>query len=389
MARTTQEVHETRALRSYANLSFGETINFEALDLPEIISRDFDKPNLEIAERLTEAFSRAVEGGGANGDGIWERISSEYHKEFGQSLLKRNVPEVAATLARMFRNKVMYGLSSPANSVHSQVQILDTILSLAVAAGILPIRNPVDLKTESLFQCDYHELLEGLSEVFNYDLAPPQAGGIFGVDFRGKIIPLRQLFQTHTAHRINMILNEPAASCLEIGGGAGFLAYAAVKMRSVVDYCIIDLPIVNVLQGYLLLSSDLASSVELFGEEPIRRPDSTTRIRILPDNAIRELPDQSFDCAVNADSLPEMSEDTIRDYLGEIQRVCRGSFLSINQETDTRSDLGFVHGRVHDLIKDYPGFRLGSRAPFWPRKGYVEEIYHLTSHWNDNLGSAG
>lgn len=379
MPKTTQEIYEARALRSHVNLFYSEEIDFEALDLPEVVTSGFDDPDVEVAERLTKAFCLAVEDGAAKGDGVWERISKEYHEEFAQDLFSHDYDAVAKALAGMFQGKITYGLSSPANSIYSRIQIHDAIISVGVAAGIIPVRNPVDLATESLLHYDYRDVLEQLAEAFEYDLAPPQAGGIFGLEFRGKKIPLRQLFQVHTAHRIKMILNKRAASCLEIGGGVGFLAYAAVKMGSAKDYCIIDLPIVNILQGYLLLKSDLAPHVELYGEKGEGEAGDATRIRILPDIAIGELPDRSFDCAINADSLPEMEEDTIRDYLGQIERVCRECFLSINQETGTKSKQGFIHGRVHDLIKAYPAFRLSSRAPFWPRKGYVEEVFRLRS----------
>lgn len=379
MPMTTQEIYAARAIRSYTNLFYQEDIDFEALDLPEIVTRDLDDPDIEVAERLTKAFCRAAQDGGAKGNGVWERISREYHEEFTQHLLDHDTDAVAKTLAGMFRGKVMHGITSLENSLRARIQIHDTVISLGVASGIIRVRNPVDLATQSLFNYDYREVLGPLADTLKYDLAPPQVGGIFGIEFRGKIISLRQLYQVHTAQRIKMILNKPAASCLEIGGGAGFLAYAAVKMGSAKDYCIIDLPIVNVLQGYLLLKSDLAPYVELYGETPKSGSGGAVRIRLLPDIAMGDLPDQSFDCAINTDSLPEMEESTIRDYLGEIRRVCRDYFLSVNQETATKSELGFVHGRVHDLVKGFPEFRLGSRAPFWPRKGYVEEVFHLNS----------
>lgn len=379
MPMTTQEIYAARAVRSYTNLSYEEDIDFEALDLPEFIASDFDDPDVEVAERLIEAFCRAVQDGGAKGNGIWDRISREFHGEFARDLLDQNTDAVAKSLAGMFRNKIMHGLSSGAESIHSRIQIHDTIILLGVASGVIRIRNPVDLATESLFHYDYREVLGRLADMIDYDLAPPQVGGIFGIEFRGKIISLRHLYQLHTAQRIKMILNKPTASCLEIGGGAGLLAYATVKMGATKDYCIIDLPFVNVLQGYLFLKSDLAPYVELYGETPKSGSDAATRIRLLPDIAIGDLPDQSFDCAINTDSLPEMEENTIFGYLGQIRRLCRDYFLSVNQETVTMSSLGFVHGRVHDLIKGFPEFRLCSRAPFWPRKGYVEEVFHLNS----------
>jgi len=374
---TSRTARMLQSLRSCNNLFYEEQIDFQNLPLPEVTSRDFEIPDTVVAMRLADVYCRAMEHGGSEGNGVWERIHQEYHRQFAHDLITRNYNRIAHTLAGMFRNKIMYGLSSPEeNKTYSRLTLHDVVISLGISSGILPARNPNDLHAESLYHQDYREVLQKYSEIVGYDLAPPQVGGIFGLEFNGNVVPLRHLFQIHAARRIKTLSNAPV-SCLEIGGGVGFLAYAAVKMGSVEDHCIIDLPIVNVLQGYLLLKSDLADCVELFGERSQGRKMNGPRIRILPDNAVNDLDDRSFDVAVNLDSLPEMGYDTIRNYLRQIQRICRSYFLSVNQEHQRPGASGFSHGWVHEMIKEFPDISLVSRAPCWLRKGYVEELFRI------------
>jgi hypothetical protein len=140
------------------------------------------------------------------------------------------------------------------------------------------------------------------------------------------------------------------------------------------NYCVVDLPQVNVFQGYLFLKSDLADYVELYGES---LSDKQRRIQIIPNTAIGNLDEKSFDIALNVDSMPEMDQDTIREYFGHIERICRDRFISINRELNLTDNTGHTYGWVYDMAKNHPGFKLQSRSPDWMRKGYVEDIFKI------------
>jgi hypothetical protein len=73
-----------------------------------------------------------------------------------------------------------------------------------------------------------------------------------------------------------------------------------------------------------------------------------------------------------------MSKETMNDYLKSIQKIGRGYFLSINQEAQVSSGLDSSQGWVYDICRKEPGLKLVYRAPYWMRKGYVEELYRIT-----------
>ncbi len=358
-------------MRSYRNLFFQDEIDFDAIKLPEFTQTEPDVPDLEVAERLTDAFSRAIEDGAYTGRGAWKRIRNERHGSFLHYLTRRNYRGVARSLASMFRNEMTYGLRSPQDPLYAQVQMLDTIVSLGVASGLVSARCPTDVNKEPLLHLDYREILERFTDFIGHDLAPPQCGAIAGLSFNGRIIPLGHLFQVYQAHRYRTMLR-PGISFLEIGGGVGFMAHAALSLGTASEYCIVDLPQVNVFQGYLMLKSEFADQVELYRETVRGR-----KIRILPNTAMDTVGDKSLDVVLNVDSFPEMDGDTIGDYLEHIERVCRDRFISINRELNLANPPGRTFPWVHKMAMARPGLKLHSRTPDWIRQGYVEDIFSI------------
>ncbi len=181
------------------------------------------------------------------------------------------------------------------------------------------------------------------------------------------------------AYRMQAVCGGQIGSCLEIGGGVGFLSHLNVSNSLVRDYCIIDLPLVNMMQGYLLLKSDLAEHVILFGEESKKNITSKTRIRIYPDIAISDLPDQSFDISVNQDSFPEMGNDVMKGYLGQLSRLTRSYFLSVNHESAHPVGGSWQHGLVNIAMGNIKNLNQVYRMPYWMRPGYVEELYKVSN----------
>jgi putative sugar O-methyltransferase len=222
-------------------------------------------------------------------------------------------------------------------------------------------------------------IMEALAERFGGSFAPLQIGGVFGLKFRGQFYPHKYLYQVYVACRLRDLSKGGQWSCLEVGGGMGFLAYAALLLGAASDFCVIDLPLVNVLQGYVLLNSLYADHTVLYGEatDDSRSPEGG-RVRILPDVALAGLPAKSFDIAVNQDSLPEMDADTMATYLREIRRTTRTYLLSINHESTQVAPSGFRHGVVREAALVQPGYSPVYRMPYWLCPGYVEELFRLT-----------
>lgn len=374
-----------RLLRMAGTLLYGEPVNFGCINVPLVDVRDPDVPDVDLARRLTQAFHRAVDAGASVGDGLWEEMRAAFHTGFLEALYDHDYERLAVELANMFSAPISSGLAhcpegKDAVRRDPMLRILttDAIAALGMSLGIEPTPNPFLLEPSSTLNFNHIGILEQAAEMLGHDLAPPQVGGIFGVEFRGKLVPLKYLYQIYMAKQVVSIHQRPVTSILEIGGGVGFLAYACLKMGVTHDYCVIDLPQVNVLQGYLLLKSEFARHVQLFGEDS-GLYNNDIRIRLLPDVAIHTLPDKSFEVAVNQDSFPEMASDTMAHYLAQIVRLTQGHFLSINQESMQQTSPNFVHGWLHAAVKAFPELNQRYRMRYWMRPGYVEELFEVVN----------
>lgn len=161
---------------------------------------------------------------------------------------------------------------------------------------------------------------------------------------------------------------------VEIGAGFGGLTYWMSKIfKGLIDsYVIIDLPIMNVLQGYYLGKLFGFGNVTLAGEssKPIL---NTMNIHIPPPCAIKTNK-QKIDLLINQDSMPEMSYEAVCDYILWAKKHLDGIFYSYNHECAHPVN-GIPQVIVPDIVKKVAGFSCVTRSHSWLRKGYIEEIY--------------
>ncbi len=139
-------------------------------------------------------------------------------------------------------------------------------------------------------------------------------------------------------------------------------------------YTIVDLPRINVLQGFYLLKALGSGSVNLYAETNFDAP-----IHVIPDFSIGNLGRDACDLALNQDSLPEINPIAAERYINWIKEASRSWFYSVNQETKASYSDKARQLSVAELVKQSGGYRRVSRTPYWLRKGYVAEIYDVRS----------
>ena len=117
-----------------------------------------------------------------------------------------------------------------------------------------------------------------------------------------------------------------------LGGGYGRLAFVCLGALPSATYTLIDIPpALNVAQEYL---SRVFPDERVFRFRPFRDYDEirgeyeSSRIRFLAAHQIERIPPKSIDLFVNISSLHEMTFEQIRNYLVQIDRICRGHFYS-------------------------------------------------------------
>jgi hypothetical protein len=172
------------------------------------------------------------------------------------------------------------------------------------------------------------------------------------------IVSFRVPQAMYQAWRIARLLNGIARpKVLEIGGGLGRTAFYA-RQFGIRDYTIVDIPVSLLAQGYFLGRTLGEDSVSLFGEAA-----TEDRVKIVPPGFFLDGTER-YDLVVNVDSLTEIGRAAADQYWSAI-KARADKFLSINHEANefTVAQLIREAGDVHS-----------SRMPYWPRRGFVEEI---------------
>ena len=195
--------------------------------------------------------------------------------------------------------------------------------------------------------------------------------GNYGIGLGSGVIDFRVPDDAYCAHRIKSIGDDISGTpFIEIGGGFGGMALFALRAGAT-RWQIVDLPIINVVQGYFLIKCLGGNRVRLFGEDN-------------PGAAVETLPyweffdrSRNYTVVFNRDSLPEVQRDRVDEYLTEIET--RGAtLLSINQEAGAPGgEGGLPQLNLHQIIAERGKLECRSRHPYWVRKGYVEELFAL------------
>lgn len=339
--------------------------------IPHLVVPDFkaDDADVRNADRLLKAYRLATREHQSSEADLW--MLNENNQKYFLSLLQENDPvKLAQYLCNMNRKDatigtvqgdIEYNRIIRDSKYRSFLALMakDKLVSLAEALGVLPVENPEQGKYGGHLYTDAAELAQKISNVIGIDIVPPPIdGGLLKIIAGNALFNERDCNAIYTAHMIRA-----ANNICEIGGGAGRVAYWCNRF-GVSNYTMIDLPRINVIQGFYLLKS-LPGCVSLFGE-----PERA--IKILP---CHSLPTDKYDLVINQDSFPEIGKETVLSYLAWI-RLNTNNFLSINHESKTPYN-GGQHISVSELVKETGGINLKQRYPYWLRKGYVMEWYQV------------
>ncbi len=341
--------------------------------------------DVALCERLILAFAAVTSSRPEDwqAQGVWAHLLDMHYRPLAQALERRDPHDLARLLASLFQQKFANGFMVQAHTSNTASWLgsrilglasLDVLVSLAEALGAIPPDGPEMRRSGFIFDGDVAEVLRRIDRVLGFRLDFPDIGAPFGVVADGRMITLETPEQIYASVRLGQAidahLQRPSDAPLrivEIGGGYGGMCYWFLRTRpDTTEYTIIDLPIVNVIQGYFLSRALGREAVSLYGEP-------AAQVKILPNSALAEIR-TPFDVLVNKDSMPEMPHETMVSYLEWGRASCDGLFYSYNTEACVEF-LGQTEGRVPDAIELVGGFNRVRRDQSWMRRGYVEEIY--------------
>jgi len=314
-------------------------------DLPKPLLEPNSSINGDIAicARLIDAFSRAVAYEQDNippqnrpNDGL---IS--HHGEARRLLASKDAAGLADYLRNGLRTPLCTGLGPGPSEFQTisgpdwqdpVLRLVDYLAALAEAIGALSYEHPGHGRYGQNINLSIPELTHRIESKLRFPIDRPKVMGNYGIGRDSGVIDSRVPDDAYCAHRIKFICDDISNTrFMEVGGGFGGMALFALRAGAT-RWPIVDLPIMNVVQGYFLIKCLGGNNVRLFGEDN-------------PAGAVEALPyweffDRARDYSVvfNRFSMVEIERDRVDEYLAEIET--RGAiFLSINHENGTPSQL--------------------------------------------------
>jgi len=334
----------------------------------------------QAVQRVVAAYQAALQEKVQPAPSMWDGIENQ-SQNFIDALNKGNAARAQQHLSRLFQSSLIWGLGKydqplvddmrrvPDRS-HVQLRITDALVSLGQAVGshaLTSVEQSGVLANINALNIDIEKTLYYLETTAQMDVSSPRVGAAYGCEVGGRFITIDGLLHSYTVHRIKQLGASADTKVVEIGGGFGCLAHLMGR-AGLKQYAIYDLPWVNAIQGYYLLMCLPPEMVRLHGE-------SSGTVEVNPFWRFEELADRSVEYLVNTDSLPEMGRQTAMNYIQRIKRVLKGQFLSINQEAKADNAGVGQQNSVSELVRETGGLKRLSRALYWMRQGYVEEVY--------------
>jgi hypothetical protein len=261
--------------------------------------------------------------------GLWEVVAGNHHLELAKALLQTDIQALTHMFSSMGRNSFTTRLALSGNVPQSTKEIYQT----------LNFANRIYYALK--------RLTDKSDDVLAY---PTDIAGLTGFMDKGRLYPISALRHSYYAERL-AALSEQQGTILEIGAGFGGVPFHLFRDCAFQGaYINVDLPEVLILCAYFLLEALPDKKIFLYGDEPL---SSNMRqeydVVLLPNYCIKDLPTDSAYVVFNTHSLTEMATDTVKEYLGQIERLCAKYFFHINHETEESYSFGGVEKRHINL----------------------------------------
>ena len=348
------------------------------------ISRD-----VELASRIMTAYCGAMEKYRPSSS-FWDQSFFAIKRNIHDTIMSGRIEAIEDILANPIETSLFWGFDGPTKPpreawsnadtaprdphafvLHNvnaitdwhqlySVWLMDSLFSVSEAMGVLRVDYPeisLEMPRQYPAGSTADEIIDLIDEKLDITLHFPNPfPGELGLPSRRGIVSFRAIQALYQAWRIwTLAKQNENFSVLEIGAGLGRTAYFA-KALGIKSYTIIDIPMTNVAQADFLFRTLNPADVSLFNE-------TGASISILPSSMIDEL-SEDFNLIVNVDSFTEISLENLHKYYS-FARKSKTPILSINHEYNHHT---FMQIYSQDPMAD------AIRYPYWPRRGYVEEI---------------
>ena len=354
-------------------------------ELPKVYTSDVKVPlSDKFIDRLSRSFESSAKNYKTTGD-IWLQLESK-RSDYIAALEQGPSDQLQVYYNRLLKDDLLEGMghsealfvdekNNPYCRNYFQLRTIDTLMSLGEALGVYATPNAVQMTLGGFIEHmnpDISLLTEKIETALGFSIGMPIFGNPPVIDKNLRLNP-DSIRHAYTIHRLKVLGADESSRILEIGGGYGMAALLAHR-AGLRNYMIVDIPYVASLQGAYLGGAIGEDEVVLAGNARTWEKDL---IQIASPDRIDQIPDRSIDFVVNTDSIPEMPHTVAQNYILSVLRICRGVFLSINQETKTVHG-NLQQGAVRELMAEH-GYAPSQRFRHWMEQGYVEEIFNISA----------
>jgi hypothetical protein len=306
-----------------------------------------DAKDLMIAKEIIDVHKTVRRRSSA--DGEWKWINQHRRKEYLEALDRGDANVLAEKLSLMFRNDVTFGV------ITSHFEELNS-----------PDRYK-ELESAVLLDIDAWKEFTEQDETALPLMAMPKTGNPYGAMIGNHIVSADCPRHDYFSLKLKKLLGEQKKAkpvILEIGGGYGGLALQI--LRRVDKVCYLDCDLMESLYiAYYFIRKSTDRTV-VWALDGIPADAWKADVIMVPAHNYARI-DGSIDVVFNANSLSEMSRETIDGYIGLVHRLMPSYFLHQNSNF-----LLFPNSERHIET-------LASQFPINPMS--YEEIYRSIAPW--------
>jgi putative sugar O-methyltransferase len=353
------------------------------------LKSDINQIDKKIISRIKKSYSISMSSKqGKNISGLWDFSLNHYSHEIHDSILNKD--NTVQLFNNMFNSKFIFGLASGDIVKHSEsflgkkiwnLKYIDSIISLGSYIGCTRYESPQQGDYGQYTKADIEDIVVSIEKKINKSISFPDIGSPYGIVIKNSLLTQEDMEHLYAALRIKEYLKQLGLlkesnkfNFLEIGGGYGGLCrWLNILLEKNIDtYTIVDLPLISQIQAFFLSSYFKKDNIVLANEK------NNLNSKIILKTNLEYLDDieNNYNIVINQNSMPEMTDEIVEEYLNKICNENLKYFISFNHEAIS------VHFNqkqvsVREICSKNPKLKLILRNPSFMRNGYLEEIYSL------------
>ena len=290
----------------------------------------------------------------------------------------------------MFNSKFVYGLSSGhlvknSNSYLGKriwnLKYIDNIISLSSYLGCTRYESPQQGDYAKYSLLEIENIIALIENKINTNISFPNIGSPYGIIVKDKLLTIEDMEHLYAALRIkeylislNLLKKSNKFNFLEIGGGYGGLCrwLNIILEDNIKTYTIVDLPLISQVQAFFLANYFNKNKLTFSNE----KNNSNSKIILKSNKEYLEGSEDNYNIVINQNSMPEMTDQIVEEYINKISNHNLNCFISFNHEAIS-NHFNQKQVSVHEICSKNLKLNLVFRNPSFMRNGYLEEVYNL------------